>query len=75
MAMAPHGARAGSASALIGVLQFALAAGSATLIGLANSGSALPVASLIGICAVSAALLYRMMVYGSAKENALSAVG
>jgi DHA1 family bicyclomycin/chloramphenicol resistance-like MFS transporter len=73
MAMAPHGARAGSASALIGVLQFALAAGSASLIGAANSGSALPVASLIGVCAVAAAIIYRTLVLGAEKNAALSA--
>src|SRR4029453_17183617 len=62
MAMAPHGARAGSASALIGVIQFALAAASASLIGAANSGAAVPVATLIGICGVTAAILYWTMV-------------
>lgn len=75
MAMAPHGARAGSASALIGVLQFALAAGSASLIGAANSGSALPVASLIGICAVAAAIIYWRLVIGAEKNAALTAAG
>jgi MFS transporter, DHA1 family, multidrug resistance protein len=65
MAMAPHGARAGSASALIGVIQFTLAAASATLIGAVNSDAVLPVAMLIGICAVSAALIYRAMVHPS----------
>jgi MFS transporter, DHA1 family, multidrug resistance protein len=62
MAMAPHGARAGSASALIGVIQFLLAATSASLIGAVNSGAALPVAVLIGVCGVTAAILYRSMV-------------
>jgi len=62
MAMAPHGARAGSASALIGVVQFTLAASSAALIGAVNSGAALPVAMLIGICGVFASILYRSMV-------------
>jgi DHA1 family bicyclomycin/chloramphenicol resistance-like MFS transporter len=65
MAMAPHGARAGSASALIGVIQFALAAASASLIGAANSGAAIPVATVIAICAVSAAVLYWTMVQPS----------
>jgi DHA1 family bicyclomycin/chloramphenicol resistance-like MFS transporter len=62
LAMAPHGARAGSASAMIGVLQFSLAAGSATLIGAIPSGNALPVAALIGGCAVAAAAIYWLMV-------------
>jgi DHA1 family bicyclomycin/chloramphenicol resistance-like MFS transporter len=75
MAMAPHGARAGSASALIGVLQFALAAGSASLIGAANTGSALPVASLIGICSIAAAVLYSALVGRAAKDGVLHAAG
>jgi DHA1 family bicyclomycin/chloramphenicol resistance-like MFS transporter len=62
LAMAPHGARAGSASAMIGVMQFALAACSATLIGAIPSGNALPIAALIGGCAVSAAAIYWLMV-------------
>jgi len=65
MAMAPHGARAGSASALIGVIQFTLAAASASLIGATNSGAAVPVATVIGVCAVSAAILYWTMVHPS----------
>jgi DHA1 family bicyclomycin/chloramphenicol resistance-like MFS transporter len=68
MAMAPHGARAGSASAMIGVLQFVLAAGSASLIGAANTGAAIPMATLIGLCAVTAALLYWFMVYSSGAQ-------
>jgi DHA1 family bicyclomycin/chloramphenicol resistance-like MFS transporter len=62
LAMAPHGARAGSASALIGVLQFSLAACSATLIGAIPTGTALPVAALIGGCALSAAAVYWLLV-------------
>lgn len=65
MAMAPQGARAGSASALIGVIQFALAAASASLIGAANSGAAIPMATLIAMCAVSAGIIYWFMVHNS----------
>ena len=65
MAMAPHGARAGSASALIGVLQFSLAAASAALIGTTRSGAAIPVAVLIGVCSVSAAVLYWTMIHSA----------
>jgi DHA1 family bicyclomycin/chloramphenicol resistance-like MFS transporter len=63
MAMAPHGARAGSASALIGVLQFTLAAASAALIGAVNSGAVLPVATVIAVCAVTAASIFWGMVH------------
>jgi len=62
MAMAPHGKKAGSASAMIGVIQFTLAATSASVIGAVRGGTAMPVATLIAICAVSAAILYRSMV-------------
>src|SRR5688572_25882261 len=65
MAMAPHGARAGSASALIGVLQFALAAASASVIGAVNSGTAVPVAVVIGTCSILAVVLHRAMVPGA----------
>jgi DHA1 family bicyclomycin/chloramphenicol resistance-like MFS transporter len=63
MAMAPWGAQAGSASALIGVIQFGLAAASASLIGAANSGAAVPMAVMIGVCGASAAILYWTMVH------------
>lgn len=68
MAMAPHGTKAGSASALIGVIQFGLAAVSASVIGAANSGAAMPVATVIGISGVSAAVIYWMMVRGSGAQ-------
>jgi DHA1 family bicyclomycin/chloramphenicol resistance-like MFS transporter len=62
LAMAPHGARAGSASAMMGMLQFTLAAISATLIGAIPSADALPMAAVIGGCSVSALAVYRMLV-------------
>lgn len=62
MAMAPQGTRAGSASAMIGVIQFVLAAVSASLIGAANSGAAVPMAVVIGVCSVLAMVLYWTMV-------------
>ena len=65
MAMAPQGGRAGSASAMIGVIQFVLAAVSASLIGAANSGASVPMAVAIGICSVLAAGVYRVMVQSS----------
>ena len=61
-AMNGQGARAGSASALLGCLQFSLAAGAASLVGVLHDGSALPMAWVIGGCgvlAVVASLLTR----------------
>ena len=63
-AMNGQGARAGSASALLGCLQFSVAAGAATLVGLLHDGTAMPMAmviSLCGILVVSAAMLTRRL--------------
>ncbi|MDB6050635.1 MAG: ydgK 2 [Pseudomonas sp.] len=52
--------RAGSASALLGCLQFSVAAGASALVGILHNGTAIPMAmviSLCGILAVTAALL------------------
>jgi DHA1 family bicyclomycin/chloramphenicol resistance-like MFS transporter len=63
-AMSGQGARAGSASALLGCLQFSAAAGAAALVGLLHDGSAVPmtlVISLCGVLVVSVALLTRRL--------------
>ncbi|BAN50770.1 Bcr/CflA family multidrug efflux MFS transporter [Metapseudomonas resinovorans] len=59
-AMAGQGQNAGSASALMGSLQFTVAAGAAALVGALHDGSALPLALVISLCglgAVACALL------------------
>ncbi|MHA7114514.1 multidrug effflux MFS transporter [Pseudomonas promysalinigenes] len=61
-AMSGQGARAGSASALMGCLQFSVAAAAAALVGVLHDGSAIPmsmVISLCGVLVVSVALLTR----------------
>jgi DHA1 family bicyclomycin/chloramphenicol resistance-like MFS transporter len=63
-AMSGQGARAGSASALLGCLQFSVAAGASALVGILHDGSAVPMAmviSLCGILVVSAAVLTRRL--------------
>jgi DHA1 family bicyclomycin/chloramphenicol resistance-like MFS transporter len=63
-AMNGQGNRAGSASALLGCLQFSVAAGAATLVGVLHDGSAVPMAmviSLCGILVVSVAMLTRRL--------------
>jgi len=63
-AMNGQGARAGSASALLGCLQFSVAAGAAWLVGFLHDGSAMPMAmviSLCGILAVTMAMLTRRL--------------
>ncbi|MGE7994181.1 multidrug effflux MFS transporter [Pseudomonas sp. NPDC089554] len=59
-AMSGQGTRAGSASALMGCLQFSVAAGAAALVGVLHDGSAVPmtlVLSLCGMLVVSVAML------------------
>ncbi|MFK0086373.1 multidrug effflux MFS transporter [Pseudomonas sp. NPDC090755] len=54
-AMNGQGARAGSASALLGCLQFSVAAGAAALVGVLHDGSAVPMALVISLCGLGAA--------------------
>ncbi len=63
-AMNGQGARAGSASALMGCLQFSVAAGAAALVGALDDGSAVPMSLVISLCGalvVSVALLTRRL--------------
>jgi DHA1 family bicyclomycin/chloramphenicol resistance-like MFS transporter len=63
-AMNGQWARAGSASALLGCLQFSVAAGASALVGVLHDGSAVPMAMVIGLCGiftVSAAVLTRRL--------------
>ncbi len=53
-AMNGQGARAGSASALMGCLQFSVAAGAASLVGVLHDGSAMPMAMVISLCGLVA---------------------
>lgn len=62
LAMAAHGNKAGSASALVGTLQFTLAAIAASAVGAANNGTALPMAAVIAACAATAFLFYHSLV-------------
>jgi len=51
-AMSGQGARAGSASATLGCLQFGVAAAAASLVGVLHDGSAVPMALVISLCGV-----------------------
>jgi DHA1 family bicyclomycin/chloramphenicol resistance-like MFS transporter len=59
LAMAPHGRVAGSASALLGTLQFVLGAVAGTLIGAFANGTPVPMAAVIAGCGASAFLANR----------------
>lgn len=58
MAMAPQGAMAGSASALLGTVQFALGAAAGGAVSLFNDGTAIPLGAIIATCTVGAFLAF-----------------
>lgn len=62
LAMAPHGQRAGAASALLGTLQFTIAALASSLVGLLHDGTALPMTAIIALCGLTAPVLYRSLI-------------
>lgn len=72
-AMSGQGARAGSASAMLGCLQFSVAAGAASLLGVLHDGSAMPMAMVISLCgvfAVSVAMVTRRLQNARIAEQA-----
>jgi MFS transporter, DHA1 family, multidrug resistance protein len=62
LAMAEHGNKAGSASALVGTMQFTLAAIAASTVGALNNSTALPMAAGIAACGASAFAFYHSLV-------------
>ena len=64
-AMAGQGRNAGSASALLGCMQFAIAAAAASLVGVLHDGSALPMALVMLGCVAAALLASVMTLYGA----------
>ena len=58
LALADHGQRAGSASALLGAFQYVIGALVAPLVGIAGTGTALPMAILIAILSLGASTAY-----------------
>ncbi len=59
-ALSRHAAHAGSASALLGTLQFLLGAGASTLVGVLDDGTARPLAALMVVGAICAKLAERL---------------
>ena len=60
-AMAPFGDRAGSAAALLGVIQFAVAAAAGGLVSGLHNGTALPMAGTVALCGVAAFLSLQLL--------------
>jgi DHA1 family bicyclomycin/chloramphenicol resistance-like MFS transporter len=62
LAMAAYGRTAGSASALLGTLQFALGAAAGALVGVLANGTALPMAAVIAGCELVALATFFVLV-------------
>lgn len=62
-ALAPHGRAAGSASALLGTLQFAVGAGAGALVGALSNGTAVPMAGVIAACAIGALAAFQTLAF------------
>jgi DHA1 family bicyclomycin/chloramphenicol resistance-like MFS transporter len=60
LAMAPHGQVAGSASALLGTIQFVLASITGALVGALANGTAVPLAGVIAGCGVAAFITHHV---------------
>jgi DHA1 family bicyclomycin/chloramphenicol resistance-like MFS transporter len=61
-AMAPFPEKAGSASALLGSLQFAIAAAASAAVGVLHDGTARPMGLVITFCGLMAFMSYRVLV-------------
>jgi MFS transporter, DHA1 family, multidrug resistance protein len=68
LAMAPHGAIAGSASALLGTLQFVLGATAGALVGELGNRTAVPFAAVIAACGFGAFAMSRTLPRASAQR-------
>jgi DHA1 family bicyclomycin/chloramphenicol resistance-like MFS transporter len=66
LAMAPHGRQAGSASALLGAFQSAMAAVMGALVGLLHDGTALP---MVGVIAASVTAAFLIMQWVTRREG------
>ncbi len=62
LAMAPHGENAGAASAMLGVMQFGLAAVASTVVGAIHQPSAMPMAIAVAASGVLGLLANRVLV-------------
>ena len=60
-AMAPFPEKAGSASALLGSVQFAIAAIASAAVGVFHNGTAVPMASVVATCGLLAFVCYRWL--------------
>jgi DHA1 family bicyclomycin/chloramphenicol resistance-like MFS transporter len=66
LVMAPFGSVAGSASALMGTLQFAVGGMAGTLVGLLHNGTALPMVAVVTACSLTGWTILRTTVRAAA---------
>ena len=69
LAMAPHGAVAGSASALLGTVQFTMGATAGALVGLLGNGTAVPFGAVIAFCGVGGLLVLKTVAEAGGPTN------
>ena len=70
LAMAPHGANAGLASALLGVVQFSAGGGMVLLVGSLGEGSAVPMAAVMTMTALGGFIFCRAIALASPAKPA-----
>jgi len=68
-AMAHQAERAGSASALLGTIQFGAATIAGSMVGALHAHSAVPMAAVVAVCGVTALVLHRLMVAPMLQED------
>jgi len=70
LALSDHPRVAGSASALLGVLQYSIGAAAAPLVGAFGTGTALPMSVVIATLGCSALVVFVLLVRGSLRQQA-----
>ena len=71
-AMAPYARQAGSASAMLGAVQFGLGATASALVGLLFNGTAVPMAGTIALCGVGSFVVLQLLVMRPLRVSAES---
>lgn len=71
-AMAPYARQAGSASAMLGAIQFGLGATASALVGLLFNGTAVPMAATIALCGVGSFIVLQLLVLRPLRVSAQS---
>ena len=71
-AMAPYARQAGSASAMLGAVQFGLGATASALVGLLFNGTAVPMAATIALCGVGSFVVLQLLVMRPLRVSAES---